>query len=190
MFLLLRSKENRTTRLAPPIPHPPTPYTHTTGTAKKPRVTHRHEYTETEQIVHTQGDTHTHRHPTILPGDRHIFTHNTHAPTPKPPPPKVVEDHRRGWTLSRTTSPTRTQILPITCNNLFFHWYSRRIDNEYICRAYVLYSRILHSLRGFSRNGGNRSRRPRRDRRRMNGRGQRSVPSERPSVRDTFRRIH
>lgn len=36
-------------------------------------------------------------------------------------------------------------------HNLFFHWYSRRIDNEYICRAYVLYSRCALTSRVVAR---------------------------------------
>lgn len=52
----------------------------------------------------------------------------------------------RTLNIAHDFTNTYTQILP-TCNNLFFHWYSRRIDIEYICRAYVLYSKYALTSR-------------------------------------------
>lgn len=55
---------------------------------------------------------------------------------------KTDTDARTYTHTYKDTAHTRT-YLPRR-NNLFFHWYSRRIDNEYNCRAYVLYSRCTH----------------------------------------------
>lgn len=110
---------------------------HTSTEQKKKKIPHRPRF-------HTQPDT---LSPTIYLATHIVYiTYGTHSTPPDGRSAGHTPARLGVDTLSRTTSPTRTQILP-TRNNLFFHWYSRRIDNEYICRAYVLYSRYALTWR-------------------------------------------